>query len=691
MSLPYYGLLTGKLEKHGPQHGGNPHYLLYVHAGGVLYRVAVNTESTSPAGDDPPELEWYMIPDLANAGGKAMALVRSIKNRNAFVLKAQDAGLPTLDYVRHGLFDANTAFSSLPIKSSNDYSKALVDAADRATGDAKSFLAVFGSGYSDNEQPRGPSGSPRRASIGFSGVENVHMNQGNFYRVGRHLNSHFFENGVNQDGAVLFYFSDGSVQAFFSKFKSQTINTDDYGNPRETGVQDLDAVTPKTRDIVAPPNKFAKILKRNVQATENISLPPTARAITGQPAVAAAPGGFVFANPTPKRARDGAFKPDDDSDVRNSPFVANFAKHGVPEPVPGPRGGAYPRMSLESVLGSAAVDKIKKAGQIVFHAVGDTGSPSGQSLPHETTVADLMVEDFQNPAPAERPQFFFHLGDVVYFFGQQEFYYDQFYQPYQDYSAPIFAIPGNHDGITFNSDMQSLAPFIKAFCDEQPSHWESAGGVSRTTMTQPGVFFTLDAPFVSIIGLYSNCSESYGYLDQQQKLFFYNELVRLKPLRESGEVTAVLLAVHHCPLSFSPKQAPSLSMLSDLDTACAKAGFAPDAVLSGHAHIYQRITRTTKVNGEQWEVPYIVAGSGGYADSPKQELEKQQFAELDTTDPQDKLHSFLPKYGYLRLIVTPADQTGGTLRIEFHSPDLNRGGVSDACVLDLNTHQLVFS
>ncbi|HSZ77512.1 MAG TPA: hypothetical protein VK775_08940 [Chthoniobacterales bacterium] len=43
MSLPYYGLLTGRLEKYGPQHGGNPHYLLYVHAGSVLYRVAVNT------------------------------------------------------------------------------------------------------------------------------------------------------------------------------------------------------------------------------------------------------------------------------------------------------------------------------------------------------------------------------------------------------------------------------------------------------------------------------------------------------------------------------------------------------------------------------------------------------------------------------------------------------------------------
>ena len=79
MSLPYYGLLTGRLEKHGPQHGGNPHYLLYVQAGGVLYRVAVNAETTSPAGDNPPELAWYMVPDLTKSGAKAATFVRSIK------------------------------------------------------------------------------------------------------------------------------------------------------------------------------------------------------------------------------------------------------------------------------------------------------------------------------------------------------------------------------------------------------------------------------------------------------------------------------------------------------------------------------------------------------------------------------------------------------------------------------------
>ncbi len=45
-----------------------------------------------------------------------------------------------------------------------------------------------------------------------------------------------------------------------------------------------------------------------------------------------------------------------------------------------------------------------------------------------------------------KPAFLFHLGDVVYDFGEAQYYYDQFYEPYRNYPAPIFAIPGNHDG-----------------------------------------------------------------------------------------------------------------------------------------------------------------------------------------------------------------------------------------------------
>ena len=34
----------------------------------------------------------------------------------------------------------------------------------------------------------------------------------------------------------------------------------------------------------------------------------------------------------------------------------------------------------------------------------------------------------------------------------------------------------------------------------------------RTTMDQPGVYFTLDAPFVSIVGLYTNVLEGPGVI-----------------------------------------------------------------------------------------------------------------------------------------------------------------------------------
>src|ERR1035441_876885 len=40
---------------------------------------------------------------------------------------------------------------------------------------------------------------------------------------------------------------------------------------------------------------------------------------------------------------------------------------------------------------------------------------------------------------------------VVYYFGEGQYYYDQFYEPFRAYDRPIFAIPGNHDGMVFGS------------------------------------------------------------------------------------------------------------------------------------------------------------------------------------------------------------------------------------------------
>ena len=125
----------------------------------------------------------------------------------------------------------------------------------------------------------------------------------------------------------------------------------------------------------------------------------------------------------------------------------------------------------------------------------------------------------------------------------------QFYDPFRAYPAPIFAIPGNHDGIIYNASMKSLDSFEQAFCTPNPGRWTGSGGIRRSSMTQPGVYFTLDAPLVSIIGLYSNCGKSLGWLNDQQLIFLYQELVRLKGLRKSG-MPAVILAIHHFPRWF---------------------------------------------------------------------------------------------------------------------------------------------
>ena len=182
--------------------------------------------------------------------------------------------------------------------------------------------------------------------------------------------------------------------------------------------------------------------------------------------------------------------------------------------VPPPREGANPVLKLADVLGEKSVQKIQSAGRIVFHSVGDTGPIAGPE--NQSLVADKMAEDFKEDDPADAPSFFFHLGDVVYSFGEVKYYYDQFYEPYRNYPAPIFAIGGNHDGMVYGGDQSpTLEAFLNNFCSAAFEKRPEAGSLHRTSMIQPGVYFTLDAPFVRIIGLYSNVLEDPGVISSQ--------------------------------------------------------------------------------------------------------------------------------------------------------------------------------
>ena len=61
----------------------------------------------------------------------------------------------------------------------------------------------------------------------------------------------------------------------------------------------------------------------------------------------------------------------------------------------------------------------------------------------------------------------------------------------------------------------TLDAFLTNFCAAEASVSPDSGGLIRSVMTQPGVYFTLDAPFVSIIGLYSNVLDGPGVISSQ--------------------------------------------------------------------------------------------------------------------------------------------------------------------------------
>ena len=66
----------------------------------------------------------------------------------------------------------------------------------------------------------------------------------------------------------------------------------------------------------------------------------------------------------------------------------------------------------------------------------------------KTFESDVLTFDqFDNASGDDKPAFLYHLGDMVYFNGEWDKYYRQFFNAYNHYTAPLFAIPGNHDGL----------------------------------------------------------------------------------------------------------------------------------------------------------------------------------------------------------------------------------------------------
>jgi hypothetical protein len=278
---------------------------------------------------------------------------------------------------------------------------------------------------------------------------------------------------------------------------------------------------------------------------------------------------------------------------------------------------------------------------------------------------------------------FIHLGDVIYGANKDDAYLDEFYRPYKNYPGKIMAVPGNHDGEVLSTDPVSLRAFLANFCAAQAVVPPIADQVRilRETMTQPGVYWLLDAPYAQIIGLYSNVSEGPGYLDGQggdssQTVWLGKALSNIAAQRKSGVRKALVLAVHHPPYS-NGDHAGSVQMLADIDKVCQQAGVMPDAVLAGHSHTYQRYTRRINFGGQPMEIPFVVAGCGGHGEQAPTQATGQVIGDA-------VYESSREGYGYLILSVSPQ-----RLAVALWPVPAQGNASFDSVSVDLATHRIV--
>jgi predicted phosphodiesterase len=371
--------------------------------------------------------------------------------------------------------------------------------------------------------------------------------------------------------------------------------------------------------------------------------------------------GFVFAKPTPE--------------IGNP--ITNFPEEPRFRALPPIRRSSL-RLSLEAVL-PGVTDESEKAGGLVFHTLGDTGGIHGNET--QNAVAAAMQDQIAQAARNERPRFLFHLGDIVYLSGESSQYVAQFYEPYQYYDAPIFAIPGNHDGETAadaRGDVEgetSLFAFMQNFCSPEPKRLFK----HRSTMTQPYCYWRLEAPFVHIIGLYSNIDGQLDRRGEQRQQDWLADQLRSAPTDKW-----LVVAAHHPCLSLDETHGGYVDIMSAMDAAFLASERVPDLVLAGHVHSYQRFSRDFLGKS----LPYVVAGAGGFANSSRS-LHKLQgglvvdrlpFSTLLSTV---RLESYdIMNAGFLRVRVSAANLKLEYFSVSFDDPPVRSHHAIDSLTIE---------
>jgi acid phosphatase type 7 len=313
------------------------------------------------------------------------------------------------------------------------------------------------------------------------------------------------------------------------------------------------------------------------------------------------------------------------------------------QPLPKPLGLPPYHYDLEEHFPEIAKLGSKK---MILDVIGDSGGVKDGEF--QSFVADKMTSALADANPSH---FCYHVGDVVYFTGAHDDYYDQFYEPYERYTPPIFSIPGNHDGEVDDPEAQtSLDGWVAYFMQEDPDVDPIAKDAPRVGLNLPNPYWTLVTPQATFVGIYTNVPE-HGSIDSIQQMWLTNEFATAPTDR------ALIFSLHHPIYSFDIYHSGSSKMADVLENAIRDTGRVPNIVLAGHVHDYQRIEQTISPDGP---TPFIVTGNGGYHNLHKIHSKNGDVA----ADTGAKLvYGMDSAWGYLKLTIDNKKITGQSMEI----------------------------
>ncbi|MFD9002240.1 metallophosphoesterase family protein [Streptomyces sp. NPDC059582] len=279
-----------------------------------------------------------------------------------------------------------------------------------------------------------------------------------------------------------------------------------------------------------------------------------------------------------------------------------------------PTGRTRGRWAAQQAAAGAPADKVIRRDdpeRFSFMVIGDTGEGDA---PQYAVVPGFLKA-------GQDTRFTVLASDVIYPVGGADDYNGKFFRPYQDYRAPIYAIPGNHDWY------EDLGAFMRVFCDDAPplpaepaprpltrawlrhllwhrprpadgQHLDEARKLRSSPdqqAVQPGPYWAIDAGPVRIIGIDTGLL---GTIDAEQGAW----------LREVSQGSRPKILVTGSPLYVDGEHHPCpIEGGGTVDDVVRDPGHHYVAAIGGDIHNYQRYP--VDVDGRT--VQYVVSGGGG--------------------------------------------------------------------------------